>query len=49
MSVKEIQHGNVLIRITRPTLTEEERKKREANIERTLQIIGKELIEKGAT
>lgn len=47
MSVKEIKHGNVLIRITRPTLTEEERKKRMANIERTLQVVGKEMVQKG--
>ena len=44
MAVKEIRYGNVTICITRPELTEEERKKSEANILRAMQHIGKEIV-----
>lgn len=47
MTTKEIRHNNAIIRISRPTLTDAERQKREANLERALQIVGKELVQKG--
>ena len=47
MSVKEIQYGNATVKLYRPTLTEEERQRSEANIQRTLQIVGKEFVKKG--
>ena len=46
MSVKEIRYGNTIIKLSRPTLTEEERQRRETNIERVLQIVGKEMVQK---
>lgn len=46
--VKEIKYGNAILCVYIPDLTEEERKRREANVKTTLRIIGRELVEKGA-
>jgi len=46
---KEITYGRAVLVINRPVLTEEERTHRETNIKATLRIIGKEIVEKGAT
>ena len=43
MNVKTIQHGNAVIKIYRPTLTEEEKKKRETQLALALQECGKAL------
>ena len=44
MSVKEIQYGNVTIILHRPELTEEEKKRSEANVLTAMQHIGKEIV-----
>lgn len=43
--MKEYIIGNAVVIVTRPTLTEEERSKRERQISIALQQIGKEMIE----
>ena len=45
MNVKEYEHGNAIIAIYRPELSEKERKKIEERILINLQQIGKELKE----
>lgn len=45
--VKEVQIGNCIVCVYVPELTEDERKRRERVLKSTLQIVGKELAQKG--
>ena len=47
MSAREIQYGNAIIKIHRPTLTEKERNEQENKLAVALQLFGKEMHKKG--
>ena len=43
--MKELQFGNAIIKIYRPTLSETEQAKRERQLENALQLFGKAMVE----
>lgn len=45
MKMKELQFGNAIIKLTRPTLSETEQAKRERQLENALQLFGKAMVE----
>ncbi len=44
---KEIKYGNAIICVYVPVLKDETRKRREATIQNTLRMVGKEMYQKG--